>query len=244
MKWLGIFLLSVSALICPVHAQLPTYTWTSLIPENDSRPADMRKYDRDTLGAMVVNMNATEAIFHHELTWHELPIRHLLNTSAPFCEIDFDPLHPLVFTPEEKTILKEYLARGGFVQFGTDTYAYSQEEIASVTQWPIVDFITKELPAEDHDFTVEKINETHPLYRQYYHTTIPPPELWALKTFPHLPDCLLVSHKGHPCAFFYSNYYCDGGRWIVLDRPFNEDTDWIAEDYAMNVNLYIYTTMH
>jgi len=244
MKRFGLIVVLLSVLPCPVLAQLPTYTWTSLIPQHDSRPADMRKYDRDTLSAMIVNMNATEKVFHQQLTWQELPIRRLLKVPAPFCELDFDPLHPLILTTQEKAILREYLGRGGFLQLGTDVYPYSQKELASVTKWPVVDFVTKELPALDPDFTVEKITEKHPIYHQYYSTYVPAPERWALRTFPHLPDCTLVSHKGHPCVFIYSNYYCEGDHWVVLPRPFNEDTDWIAEDYAMNVNLYIYTSMH
>jgi len=244
-KWLGVSVLVLAhAFPCFLHAQVPSYTWTSLVPEHDTRDADLRKYDKDMLQEMIGNMNATEKVFHKHLTWQEVSIRDLLTAHAPFCEIDFDPLHPVVFTERERYNLKEYLKRGGFFVIGEDVYPYSEEEIATVTNWPVTDYFIKYLPATDHDFTVEKINESHLIYHQYYKTLVPPAERWALGRFPTLPDCTMLFYKGHPCAFIYANYFCDGEQWVALPRPFSETTDWIPEDYAMNVNLYIYATMH
>jgi hypothetical protein len=243
-KWLGLLTLALVFSSHSAHAQLPTYTWTSIIPENDTRDADLRKYDKDMLREMITNMNETEKVFHHQLSWQEVPIRKLLIAHAPFCEIDYDPLHPLVLTDREKLILKEYLQRGGFLVLGEDVYPYDEDQIATVTQWSVIDYIIKDLPAADHDFVATKIDETHPIYHQYYKTLVPAAERWALGRFPALPDTTLVTYKGHPCAFAYANYFCDGEQWVALPRPFPENTYWIAEDYAMNVNLYIYASMH
>jgi hypothetical protein len=226
------------------RAQLPTYTWTCLVPEHDTRDADLRKYDKDMSQQMIANMNETEQVFHHQLSWQEVPVGKLLVAHAPFCEIDYDPLHPLVLTDREKFILKEYLQRGGFLVLGEDVYPYTEDQIATVTKWSVIDYIIKDLPAADHDFAAAKVDESHPIYHQYYKTLVPAAERWALGRFPTLPDCTMVTYKGHPCAFVYANYFCDNDQWIQLPRPFSEDHEWIAEDYAMNVNLYIYASMH
>jgi len=226
------------------RAGTPSYTWTTVVPENDKRAADMREFDESITSRAVTAMNRTEPVFHQQLTWQRVPLSHLLSVSAPFCELDFDAVKPMVLTAREKTVLREFFIRGGFLILSEDAYLYTREEIKSVKNWPAIDFVTKDLPASDPNFTVEKITEKHPIYHQYYSTKIPQAERNELKANPKLPDFTLVSYRGHPCAFVYANYFCDDEKWVPLVWPFPTDTELVPEDYALNVNLYIYVTMH
>jgi len=243
MKWFEIGML-IFALGRSAHAQLPDYTWTSLVPADETRAADIRKYDKNMLLGMIASMNATEQVFRQRLTWKQIAIQDLLTARAPFCEIDFDPVHPPEFTESEKAILKEYLARGGFLALCPDLYPYSMEEVAAIRNWSVIDYIIRELPAADPAFTAEKITESHLIYHQYYKAKRDASDRWAARRFPHLPDGTLVSYKGHPCAFVDSNRCSDGSKWETLDRPFPPYVPLVPDSYALNVNLYIYATMH
>ena len=189
-------------------------------------------------------MNKTETVFQHRLVLRQLRISQLLVASAPYCELDFDPVHPLILTAREKVILKEYLVRGGVLMLREGVYPYTPEEILNIKEWPLIDFLTVELPAQDHGFTAEKITEEHPLFHQYYATKVPEPESRALMQFRNLPDMTFLTHKGHPCAFVYASYFCDGEKWITLSPPYPTNFTEVPEDYALWVNYYIYASMH
>ena len=241
---LGLTTLLMLGLSFPGRAQVPSYSWAILIPENDSRPKEVRDFDEVVTKQLVHDMNNTETVFRHHLTWRQVPVSRLLSASVPFCEFDFDPVHPLVLTDREKAVLKEYFERGGVILLREGVYSYSPDELSGIKRWPIIDFLTGELPASSPDFRVEKIDEKHPLFHQYYSTRLPLPEARALQDFPHLPDLTLVSYKGHPCAFVYASYFCDGEKWLTISPPFPTDFSIVPEDYALWVNLYIYASMH
>jgi len=228
----------------PVWAQMPSYSWTILTPEHDTREKDV--VDRDFLEIKngVDGMNMIDSIFHHRLVYRESSILNLLTQPAPFCELDFDIMKPFVPTTEEKKILREYLIRGGFLLLCEDGYPYTREEILTVKGWPIIDFVTKELPASDPNFRVERINADHPLLRQYYKMDIPQAELNEIKINPRLPDYLLVSYKNHPCVFMVANCAIDSVEWVTLTKPYLVDEPVMQWDLELPVNLYIYATMH
>ena len=234
------------AVACPgtARAQIPNYYWSILIPENDTRPPEVRAFDESANKQLVRDMNKTEDIFQHRLLCQQLHISQLLSSSAPLCELDFDPVHPLILTAREKVIVEEYFERGGVLLLRESVYPYSPQELSGIKQWPIIDFLTMELPADDHDFIAQKITEKHPLFHQYYATKLPEPELRALMQFPNLPDLTLLTHKGHPCAFVYASYFCDGERWITLSPPYPTEFTEVPEDYALWVNYYVYASMH
>jgi hypothetical protein len=37
---------------------------------------------------------------------------------------------------------------------------------------------------------------------------------------------------------------CENDTWVQLTKPFIPDYPTIPEDYALNVNLYVYVQMH
>jgi len=239
-----LFVLTILFWMVAARAGTPSYTWTTVVPENDTRAVDMREFDESITSRTVMAMNRAEPVFHQQLTWQRVKLSRLLSVSAPFCELDFDAMKPVILTAREKTVLKEFFIRGGFLILSEDVYPYTREEIRSIKKWPAIDFVTKDLPASDPNFTVEKITEKHAIYHQYYSTKIPQAERNELKANPNLPDFTLVSYRGHPCAFVYANYFCDDEQWIQQERPFPTDSELVPEDYALNVNLYIYVTMH
>ena len=51
----------------------------------------------------------------------------------------FDAVKPLILTDLEKSILREYFIRGGFILFEEDAFPYSQDEFWSVKEWPVID---------------------------------------------------------------------------------------------------------
>jgi len=84
---------------------------------------------------------------------------------TPFCELRFDAVRPFYFTTEEKLILQEYFKRGGFVLFFIDAYPYAQDEFWKIKEWPLIDFLTKELPASDSRFTIGRATDAYPIFR-------------------------------------------------------------------------------
>ena len=240
-KW--IILLAFFWPVCG-RADLPAYTWTFLTTEKDSRPADVHECDEALSRKTVEDMNITEKVFHGNLTWRKMNLSRLLSASAPFCELDVDPAQPSALTSREAVILKEYLERGGFLLLSEDAYPYTLDQIATFTKWPIIDFVTRHLPAIDSNFTAEKLTEKHPLYHSFYKTKIPLAEKRALRDMPNLPDLTLVSYKGHPCAFVYASDFCEDDHWVTMGRPFPTDSVLVPEDYALYVNLYVYVSMH
>ncbi len=218
---------------------------TVLTPESDSRDADVRDFDEFQSRTLATDMNATEKLFQQRLIWQKLPILQLLATSPPFCELDYDAVKPQILTSAEKTILREYLTRGGFIELSGDTYPYSQDVFWAVKKWPVIDFVTRELPAFDSHFTFKRITEKHLLFHLHYTTQIDEAERHELEGNPYTPDFILVSYRGHPCAFVWGNYgrYYQN-RWMALERPFDRNLRLVPEDYALNVNLYIYAMTH
>jgi len=232
------------ALYSPGRAQTPTYSWTLVLPKNETRAKDVVARDDFEAREMVQGMNTVEAVFHHRLTLQRTSISGLLSKPAPFCELDFDAVHPFVPTSEEKKVLHEYFARGGFMLMSEDVYPYTRAETLAVKSWPIVDFVTKELPAVDPNFTVERVTEKHPIFHQFYTAKTPKALSNELALNPRLPDFTLVSYKGHPCVFFTANCVCNETEWVPLPRPFPENTSIMEESYALVVNLYVYASMH
>jgi hypothetical protein len=227
-----------------VYAQTPDYCWAELVPENDSRPEVNRQFDDLASRQLVRDMNHAENVFQHRLVWKQVSTLHLLSASVPFCQFNFDPVHPQVLTAREKKILKEYFRRGGVILLREGIYSYTPEEILGIKQWPVIDFLTKELPAEDPHFTVEKATENHPIFHQSYNTQLPLPEKQAIHDFPNLPDLTILSYKGRLCAFVYATYFCNGQKPITVRPPYPTNFYEVPEDFALWVNLYVYSTTH
>jgi hypothetical protein len=226
-------------------AQEPTYTWTVLQPENDSRDADSRSYDEFISSRLVEGMNQNEEIFHHHLSWQEIPIKKLLTVTAPFCELRFDVLKPLILTDEEKTILREYMARGGFILLVENMYPYPQEVFWNVKSWPVIDFIRKELPAADPNFKLEKVTDSHGFFHQYYQTETSAPVQHELDGNPNTPSRTLLTYRNHPSAFVIGRYYLlENNRWTPQPKPYAHVFALDPKSYRLNVNIYIYVTMH
>jgi hypothetical protein len=233
----------VLAICGPIRAD--SFSWTVLIPEHDSRDADVRDYDAFDSKSLVVGMNETEKVFRRQLTWKKCAIKDLLNVSAPFCELRFDAVKPLILTDQEKAILREYFIRGGFVLFQEDAYPYSQDEFWSVHSWPVIDFLAKELPASSPDFKVEKITDTHQIFHQYYRTQTAELTRHELQDNPYTPNRTFLSYGDHACAFVYGRYnWIVDDKWVAMERPFPYVFNLEERGYQLTVNIYLYAMTH
>jgi hypothetical protein len=245
LAWLGIAL-SAALPATAMDSANADFSWTELVPKNDSRDPEVQEFDDYLSKSMLDAMNENEPVFKHLLYWQKKPLSSLLSLSAPFCEMEFDAIHPLVLTPKEKAILAEYFKRGGFLLLCEDAYPYSQDQFWKVKSWPVIDFITKELPASDPNFSYERVTESHPVFHQHLETNLPDAEKRELEGNPSSPYLILLSYKKRPCAFVEAQfaYEDETNRWAALPRPFVHDFVQDVEGYALTVNLYVYATMH
>jgi len=227
-------------------AQSCTFPWTVLVPQNDSRDAEVRAMDDFDSRSLVFSMNANEKLFGHHLVWSRVPITKLLLVATPFCELRFDAVHPLVLTDEEKRVLREYFRRGGFVLFQEDAYPYDQDEFWAVHSWPVIDFLRKELPAADPDFKVTRIDDSHPLFNQVYHTRTAVLIQHELDGNPYTPNRTFVTYRDQACAFVYGRYNLlgDDGKWFAAPRPFARVFSLESRGYMLTVNIYAYVALH
>ncbi len=157
--------------ICPARLDAAEYQWVLLEAQNDSRDPEVREQDAAWSLNMVAVMNQSEDLFRHHLVWKEVSIDKLLEMNVPFCEMHFDAVKPFWLTPKEKSILAEYFRRGGFILFFIDAYPYDQDEFWKVKQWPLIDFLRKELPRES-DFTASRVNDDFPLFSIHYQAEV------------------------------------------------------------------------
>ncbi len=217
------------------------------MPQNDSRDPEMRDWDAFDSQSLVASMNANEKLFGRHLVWSRVAIRKLLDVSTPFCELRFDAVRPLVLTDEEKRVLREYFMRGGFVLFQEDAYPYDQDEFWAVHSWPVIDFLTKELPALDPDFKVTKVNDSHTLFNQVYHTKTAELTRHELEGNPFSPNRNFVTYRGRACAFVYGRYNVTDeytGKWVASPRPFEKRFSLEERGYELTVNIYAYAALH
>jgi hypothetical protein len=219
--------------------------WTVLIPENDSRAPDVRDYDLFDSRSLVLGMNESEKVFGHHLNWSKLAVKDLPTHSTPFCELRFDAVNPLFLTEAEKKIVREYFARGGFILFQEDAYPYSQDEFWSVHSWPIIDFLTRELPASSPDFSTQKVTDAHALFHIHYDTQTALSTRHELQDNPYTPNRTLLFYRGRACAFVYGRYnLIEDGKWVAMPRPFVKIFSLDPRGYQLTVNIYVYATTH
>lgn len=205
----------------------------------------MRSYDDFESRSLLAGMNEYEKVFHGRLVWRKTAIKNLLSVRTPFCELRFDAVKSLIFTAREKAVLREYFAQGGFILFQKDAYPYSQDEFWAVKEWPVIDFLTRELPAASSDFKAGKIDDSHPLFSQYYKTRTAEAVVHELQGNPFTPNRTLLSYRGHPCAFVYGSYYfIEDGKWVAMPRPFAHVFSPDPRSYKLAVNIYVYAMMH
>jgi hypothetical protein len=219
-----------------------TYPWVFLNPENDSRDSEMRELDEAESSNMVGVINGAEDLFGHHLVWKKSSIRNLLSLNAPFCEMRFDAVHPFWLTPDEKSILTEYLKRGGFILFFIDTYPYAQDEFWKIKQWPLIDFLTKELPASDSGFTTGKATDDFAVFKAHYHTETADFIRHELTGNPNTPNRTLLFYQGRLCSFVMGRYgYIEDGKWVAASRPLPKDFSMDLKSYRLIVNIYTYS---
>jgi hypothetical protein len=243
---LGLLLTIIAASLAPAPAARGlNYPWTYLVPENDSRDADMQSYDEFDSSQLALLMNDSENIFAHHMVWNKMPIKNLLSVLTPFCELSFDAVHPLMLTPTEKAVLREYFARGGFLLIFIDCYPYPQELFWKVKEWPLIDFLTKELPASSPDFSFTRITDAHPLFHEWYKTETVDSVKQELLDNPNTPNRLLISYRHHACAFVMGRYgFAGGDPWIPVPRPFEHIRSMEPKSYWLLVNIYVYAMGH
>jgi hypothetical protein len=222
-------------------ARAADYPWVMLAPANDSRDADEVAHDDQQSLSMVAVINQDEELLHQSLVWRKVMIKDLLAMQVPFCEMHFDAVNPVGLTPEEKGILAEYLKRGGFILFFIDAYPYPEEEFWKIKEWPVIDFLTRELPASDPGFTIRKATDDFPLFKVHYKTETADAIRHELTGNPNTPNRTLVYYKSRLCCFVMGSYsYLEDGTWQAADRPFSTDFSMELKSYQLIVNVYIY----
>lgn len=240
-----VFVGVVLMLAARAMAEGQEYPWTVLIPKNDSRDAEVRAQDDFDSRSLVASMNLSEQLFAHRLVWKKIAIADLLSTPTPFCELRFDAVHPLVLTDREKEILHEYFSRGGFILLQEDAYPYDESEFWPVKSWPVIDWLTKELPAADKDFSVTRVNDSHLLFRYHYVTKTAEYTRHELEGNSNTPNRTLVSYRGSPCAFVFGRYHVvENGKWVAEPRPFRRVFSMDPRGYQLTVNIYAYALLH
>jgi hypothetical protein len=240
-RWQKTGVLFAVAGLAALTARGADYPWVMLYPDHDSRDADVVAHDDQQSLSMVAVINEDEELLHQSLVWRKVRIKDLLAKQAPFCEMHFDAVRQVGLTEEEKGILAEYLKRGGFILFFIDAYPYPEEEFWRVKEWPIIDFLTKELPASDPDFTIGKATDDFPLFKVHYQTETADAIRHELTGNPNTPNRTLVYYRGRLCCFVMGSYsYLDDGVWQAADRPYSSDFSMVLKSYQLIVNVYIY----
>jgi hypothetical protein len=237
----GALLIAIAGCFAASAARAAEYQWVMLTPESDSRNADMVEHDdlqsRNTVG--VINQN--EPLLHQSLVWRRVRIKDLLAAQVPFCEMHFDAVRAVSLTMEDRRILTEYLKRGGFILFFIDAYPYPEEEFWKIKQWPVIDFLTRELPTSDPDFTIGKASDDFPLFKVHYQTQTADAIRHELDGNPNTPNRTLVYDKGRLCCFVMGSYsYLADGVWQAVDKPYPTDFSMELKSYQLIVNVYIY----
>jgi len=232
---LGLFSIAANGQDCP---------WILLSPQNDSRDADMCELDEAWSMNLVNVINANNELLNQHLTWGKCSIKKLLSMDVPFCELHFDAINPVGFTAEEKSILAEYLKRGGFILFFIDTYPYAQEDFWKVKQWPVIDFLTRELPASDPDFTTGKATDNFDIFKVHYLTETADSIRHELEGNPNTPNRTLLFYRNRLCCFVMGRYsYLEDNTWVGEPKPFIRDLSSDPKSYQLVVNVYIYAVV-
>jgi hypothetical protein len=235
--WLWVML---GFLSFPAHGQ--EYPWLLLSPEKDSRDPEMCDQDEAQSRNMIGVINETEALLHHGVIWKKAAIKNLLKMDAPFCEMHFDAINPVGLSAEEKAILTEYLKRGGFILFFIDTYPYAQDDFWKIKEWPIMDFLTKELPAADPAFTTGKAGDDFPIFNVHYQTETADRIRHELDGNPNTPNRTLLYYQRHLCCFVMGVYGdMEDDAWVPMERPFPKDFSMELKSYQLVVDIYIYS---
>lgn len=237
--------LTVLALgLLPLQALAMEYPWVYLTPQNDSRDADVSLQDEQRSLYSLGVINEQEAIFEHHLVWRKARITDLLSISAPFCELHFDAVKPLVLTAQEKDIVAEYLRRGGFILFFIDAYPYTQDEFWGVRSWPVMDLIQKDLPASDPDFSAGKASDGFPIFKIHYWTTTAEPIKHELQGNPDTPNRSLLFYRRRLCCFVMGQYsYIQDNEWAPMARPYVPDFSSLLKSYQLMVNIYTFAVL-
>ena len=229
------------ALIFFGHCQLTAedIPWTMLIPAQDSRAADICNFDEADIRNMIDVLNKSNKLNHAHFVFSQTSINGLLDALTPFAVLHFDSVNPMEFTSAEKSILKEWFKRGGFLIACEDTYPYTQEEFRKDRQLPVFNFLIKELPASDPEFTIGKAGPTHPVFTDPFLTKPAPPFAIEIRENPNYKGFTMLFYKGKMAVFFLGRYnYMENGRWVPRARPFENYHGLLVESYLLYLNLY------
>ena len=216
-----------------------------LVPAQDSRDRDVCLFDEADTRDVIRFFNDSGKFKYTRFVFSKTRITRLLDARTPFADLHFDSVKPMAFTPDEKAILKEWLMRGGFLVALEDTYPYEQEEFRKARDLPVFDFFTKELPAEDSDFTVERAGPSDAFFREPYPTRPAAPIEVEMRENPNYRGFTMLLYKGRVAVFIHGRYnYMEDGRWVRATRPFSSDHTLAIESYALTINIYYYALTH
>jgi hypothetical protein len=214
------------------------------VPEQDSRDGEVQAQDEKRSFISVGVINQQMDMFDRHLVWRKARVRDLLKLEAPFCEMHFDAVKPLRLTAEEKTTMAEYLRRGGFILFMIDTYPYTQRQFWGVSQWPIMDFIQRQLPATDPDFSAGKASDGNHIFKVYFPTQTAESIIHELQGNPETPNRTILFYRRRLCCFVMGQYgYLSGDEWMPLERPYQPDYAPDPRSFRLTVNVFVYSLM-
>jgi hypothetical protein len=205
----------------------------------------MQAWDRGDSAHFVEVANQSEAFAGRRFFWDHLPVNEVLDANTPFAELRFDSVKPMEFTHKEKTTLREWLMRGGFLLLFEDAYPYPQEEFRKNATLPVYEFFTRDLPSMDQRFTVERITDEHPIFHINHQTATGPAMAREMRENPHYRGRTLICYAGRPVAFFMGRYnFEQNDRWVPLPRPLRPAYGRELKSYHLIVNIYVYVMCH
>lgn len=218
-------------------------TWLILSPKNDARTEEMARFDEEMDEHLVARLNETPE-FQGRLQVARRDVASILEPGAPFASLHFDPTRPMALSEEEKSVLEEYLVRGGFLVLVEDNYPYFEEQYRARTDGTLFDFFARELPRRNPEFSTGKAGADHPLFTQHYRIEIPDFIRREMDENPRYRGETLFLHEGRLAGYTLSLYaFHDGEKHVPLKPPYRP-YDLILTGYELLVNIYLYTSQH
>jgi hypothetical protein len=156
----------------------------------------------------------------------------------------FRCIKPFWLTADEKSILAEYFKRGGFILFFIDAYPYPQDEFRKIKEWPLIDFLTRELPAVDPGFSIGRATDDFPIFKVHYQTETAEGIREELANNSNTPNRTLLFYQKRLCGFVMGQYgYWEDDAWQPISRPFPRTFSSQLKSYQLMVNIYIYSIL-
>jgi hypothetical protein len=203
----------------------------------------MARFDEEMDELLVERLNETPEL-RDRVKLTRGPLSSILDSGAAFASLHFDPTKPMGLSPEEERAIEEYLVRGGFLLLVEDNYPYYERQYRAFIDGTLFDFFARELPRRNRDFTVEKAEPDHPIFREHYPIEVPPFIRREMSENPHYRGETLFLYRGRLAGYTLSLYaFHDGSGHVPLSRPYQR-YDLVPTGRELLVNIYLYSSQH